>query len=229
MSKAAIAGSIWTCLPCRGLIVLLCSLLALRAGCAQGGKISFDIPAQPLASALISFADRSGMTALVDEQLVSGLQSSPVNGRLSPSDALRIILAGTGFSIHYSGDNAFTLGRASQETSQMAQPANAHRVEYDIYFSQLQGALEWTLCRNDEIRPGPYRAAFQIWIGDRGAVEALHLLGSTGDEARDLAITAVLTNASVAVPPRELPQPFTVILQQKAASRSCTGKSPLHP
>ncbi|WP_407174811.1 STN domain-containing protein [Bradyrhizobium sp. STM 3562] len=226
-SAAEIAGSIWTCPPSCAQIFLLCSMLTACPGYAQAASIDFDIPSQPLASALISFADRSGMTILVDEQLVSAFRSSAVRGRLSPSDALRIILAGTGFSIRYSGDRAFTLVRAPESTRQMAQLGTQHSDD-DVYFSQLQGALERILCRNDEIRPGAYRIAFQMWIGDRGTIQALHLLGSTGDEARDAAITADLTNASLVAPPQDLPQPFTVILK-KMAGRSCAKQSGPHP
>jgi hypothetical protein len=216
--------------PGHALILGLGLALIVNAAFAQNARTDFDMPAQSLAGALVEFADRTGMATLVDGELASGLQSSPVKGRLSPSEALRILLAGTGLSIRYAGGSAFTVGLTAPEQSrEMARLRNGPRPDYGVYFSQVQNALERELCRSNDIRPDQYRAAFQIWVGDRGTVQALHFLGSTGDEARDAAITTVLTKASVAPPPRDLPQPLTIILQPKAPSPGCAGLSGSRP
>jgi TonB C terminal len=208
-------------------LVLMLSTTALGA---QERRVSFDMPAQSLASALVEFADKTGMAALIDGELTRGLRSSPVKGRLSPPDALRILLAGTGLSIRYAGVSAFTVGLATPEQGrETGRSRNGHRADYGIYFSQVQSALERALCRSDSTRPGQYRAAFQIWVGDDGSVQALHLLGSTGDETRDATITDVLTKTSIALPPRDLPQPLTVILQPKAPDSGCAGLSGPRP
>src|SRR5215470_7071332 len=85
-------------------------MLSTTVSWAQEQRVSFDIPVQSLSSALVEFADKTGKAALIDGELTNGLQSSPVKGYLSPSDALRILLAGTGLSIRYAGARAFTVG-----------------------------------------------------------------------------------------------------------------------
>lgn len=203
-------------------------MTAFSSAFAQSERISFNIPAQPLASALFQFAETTGMTALIDGQLAQGLKSSPVKGRLSPQDALRILLAGTALSIRYAGTNAFTLTPTMSEQSRDGAVArNARHPDHGDYFSQVQSVLERTLCRNGGL--GSYRAAFQIWVGEGGSVQALHFLSSTGDETRDTTIAAALRSASIAPPPRDLPQPLTIILRPKASAPDCTKLSGLRP
>lgn len=204
----------------RSLILLfwLTLVLPVQAALGQERYYSFDMPEQPLATALVDFADRTGMASLVDGELAKGLRSSTVKGRLPAPDALRILLAGTGLSIRYGSANAFTVGPIKAEQADLAvESQTAHYSNHAIYFSRLQKAVERVLCRSDNTRPGRYRAAFQIWIGKGGAVQAVHLLGSTGDETRDAAITTRLTSDGVAPPPQDLPQPLTIVLQKKAA------------
>jgi hypothetical protein len=187
---------------------------------AQEPRANFDIPAQPLVDALVAFADKTGTTALIDRELAKGLLSSPVKGRLSRPDALRILLAGTGLSVIYASANAFTVGLSTSEPSiSAARPRSGRRADYGVYFSQVQNTLEHALCRS--INPEKYRTAFQLWIGESGRIQAVHFLGSTGDELRDAAITAVVTNASVAPPPQALPQPLTIVLKMTASTSVC--------
>lgn len=179
------------------------------------------MPAQPLANALVEFADVTGMTALVDGDLASGLHSSPVKGRLAPREALRILLAGTGVAIRYADAHAFTVGPAPPAQVGAPAPRGGSGDGRGGYFLKVQDAVEHALCGDGRTRPGGYRLAVQLFIADSGAVEAVHLLGSTGDDARDAAISAVLVRAGVAPPPRQLPQPLTIVLQQKAGAACC--------
>lgn len=204
---------------CRTRLLVCATLVALCCAAASGEerRVSFDMPAQPLTNALVGFADRTGMTALIDGELAGELQSSPVKGRLAPQDALRILLAGTGLSIRYSDSHAFTVGLAQSSAPLRAGSGD----DRGAYFLKVQDAVERSLCGNGETRPGNYRAAFQIWVADSGAVQAVHLLGSTGDEARDATIENRLNGNNVTPPPPNLPQPLTIILQRRAAAMAC--------
>ncbi|MFH0297950.1 STN domain-containing protein [Bradyrhizobium sp. 31Argb] len=197
-------------------------LLGSNFSFALDGLKNFDIPSQPLANALVEFADRTGMAALIDAELAKGLQSSAIKGRLLPADALRVLLAGTGLSIRYAGATAFTVGpKVSEQESGAAQSQKQRPADYDAYFSHVQGMIERILCQNDETRPGQYRTAFQIWIGDAGTIQALHPLGTSGDEHRDESIAKFMANASVAPPPPGLPQPVTIVLQPRTYTLTC--------
>lgn len=59
---------------------------------------SFDIPAQPLSSALRQFAQQSRREILFTPGLVAGKQSPGVAGRLPPLRALEVLLQRTGLT-----------------------------------------------------------------------------------------------------------------------------------
>ena len=55
---------------------------------------AFDLPAQPLADALIAFAQQSGLQVSADQQLVGHLRSKAVKGQMSSEQALSRLLEG---------------------------------------------------------------------------------------------------------------------------------------
>lgn len=201
--------------------------LLLSSADAQASEARrFDIAAQPLASALVEFADKTGMAALVDAELASGKRSTSVTGRLIPQDALRILLAGTGLSFRRAGDTAFTVGpNAAASVTGDGHAGEHRRVEFETYFSLMQSVIEHALCDNADVRPGPYRLVVQVWIGEAGAVDAVHTVGSSGDETRDARITDTIKGARVARPPADMPQPVTVVLHRRNTDAICVARS----
>ncbi|MGE4323532.1 MAG: TonB-dependent siderophore receptor [Sphingobium sp.] len=74
---------------------------------AQAQAVSeraFDIPAQPLPSALTIFGRQSGLQVSVPAALAGGRTSGAVSGTLPPLEALSRLLAGTGLVYRISGD-----------------------------------------------------------------------------------------------------------------------------
>lgn len=67
---------------------------------------TFNIPSQPLASALNAFGRQSGLQVTLAAATSRGVRSSPVNGALEPQQALAQLLAGTGISYQISGGTA---------------------------------------------------------------------------------------------------------------------------
>ncbi|WP_255176101.1 TonB-dependent siderophore receptor [Bordetella genomosp. 5] len=87
---------------------------------AQG--VSFNIPAQPLADALVIFGAQSGYQVTVDGALIRAARASGVQGQMPASRALNEMLAGSGFTHDISG-NVVTirpLPRGSDSTTQLA-------------------------------------------------------------------------------------------------------------
>lgn len=82
-----------------------------RAGVAR----SFNIPAQPLASALNSFGRQSGLQVTLAASTSRGVRSSAVAGALSPEQALARLLLGTGITYQISGGTA-VIGSPSSPT-----------------------------------------------------------------------------------------------------------------
>ncbi len=74
--------------------------------------VAFSIPAQDLNSAILTFADTAGIQVFYDAALVGGLRSTAVNGTLTPEQALRQLLGGTGIAFSFTGPNAVALDKA---------------------------------------------------------------------------------------------------------------------
>lgn len=70
---------------------------------------TYEIPAQPLASALDRFAEQAQVQMLYQADAVNGLQSTSVSGRLTREQALNNLLRGTGLEFQSGGPNTFTL------------------------------------------------------------------------------------------------------------------------
>jgi len=73
---------------------------------------TFDIPGQPLSSALLQFGDQSGLQLAVDTGTVAGIRTGGVRGTYSPEEALQVLLSGTGLLYRFAGPNAVTLRSA---------------------------------------------------------------------------------------------------------------------
>lgn len=96
------------------------SLLALCGGAgiaqaqttaAEAGARSFNIPPQPLATAINAFGRQSGLQVTAEADVVGNIQSPGVTGTLPPMEALSRLLAGTGVSWRLS-DKVVYLTRA---------------------------------------------------------------------------------------------------------------------
>lgn len=79
------------------------------AAVSARGNVAFNIPAQNLNSAILAFADRSGIQVFYDVSRVSGLRSAAVSGSYSNEEALSRLLAGTGVSYTFSSANRVSL------------------------------------------------------------------------------------------------------------------------
>lgn len=76
---------------------------------AQDGqaRVEFEIPAQPLASALAAFERATGLEVDAPAALVAGARAPAVRGELAPEQALQLLLRGTGLT--YEPQEAGTL------------------------------------------------------------------------------------------------------------------------
>lgn len=75
---------------------------------------AYSIPAQPLGSALTTFADRAGLKLLFPSQLVTGRKSGGLSGNFSPEQALGRLLAGTGLTYRFTNASTVTIIAAGQ-------------------------------------------------------------------------------------------------------------------
>ncbi len=78
---------------------------------SQPQTVAFDIPAQPLDSALSAFGRATGIQIIYDSAVTAALRSSPVRGSFTPSEALSRLLAPTGLAPRFTGPRTATLQR----------------------------------------------------------------------------------------------------------------------
>lgn len=110
----------------------LCSALPIGVGTAMAQDASsallqqqhaFDLPAQPLADALIAFAQQSGLQVSADQQLVGHLRSKAVKGQMSSEQALSRLLEGSDIGWDYQQE-LLTFHQLSSEQSDAIQLGN---------------------------------------------------------------------------------------------------------
>jgi iron complex outermembrane recepter protein len=81
----------------------------VAAGASAQEPLSFNIPPQPLSSALLQYSEVTNLELLVDARLTSGRESPGVSGSYSPEQALNALLAGTGLTYRFTSGGAVTL------------------------------------------------------------------------------------------------------------------------
>ncbi|HYD86047.1 MAG TPA: TonB-dependent receptor [Vitreimonas sp.] len=105
---------------------------------AQRETVEFDIPAQPVGSALVAYARQAGVQLVMTEEPSSSARSNPVHGPMRPEQALSQLLQGTGYNGRFE-NGAVRLRRTSSardvdqrrsagdEVFRLASPAEADR------------------------------------------------------------------------------------------------------
>jgi hypothetical protein len=194
---------------------------------SMNDRAVFDIPSQPLMSALEQYGASAGRELLYDAKLAPGRISTKLQGDFSRTQALQILLSGTGLVASFATDNAIVIVPAQQPRSyptEASVPALAYRKQsiFGSYYGVLQNRIKETFCAKTVLQPGQYRIAVQVWVEGGGHIARIGLLGSSGDLARDDAITATLRGMDVGIaPPAGLEQPFTLVIRPQAPQQAC--------
>ncbi|WHZ22178.1 MAG: Ferrichrome-iron receptor [Nitrospira sp.] len=93
-------------------------LLAQQAAVAESPEaMDFQIPPQPLGSAMTTFADQANYRLLIPSDMTEGIDTNGVTGRHTPEEALGILLSGTGLSYRMTEARTLTLERAALPTT----------------------------------------------------------------------------------------------------------------
>jgi hypothetical protein len=186
--------------------------------------LQFEIPAQPLASAVSSFSAIAGLEVLVPAELLAQKRSPGVTGAMTSETALRVLLSDTGLMPRLTDDGLLTIVSISQ-------PAAPSRSipPFARYSAALQSAVTTALCRIAAVKPGDYRVAARLWVRQGGEVAEVGILGTTGDHDRDLLLEAALKRVVVGeAPPPGLQQPTTILVlpRSEAACAGLEGRAP---
>ncbi|WKA26113.1 STN domain-containing protein [Bradyrhizobium roseum] len=180
---------------------------------APSQAITFDIPAQPLASALQSFGRLTQLELFYESSLMIDRRSSLVRGDLAPDAALRLLLKGTGFTIASFSRGTITIlppmPTSAAELAQIKRKAGA----FTPYLALLQLGLRSVFCRQPDLLVEKEELLVRLRIGPSGVVSFAELLSSTGSPQHDLAYLSALRSLSVGEPPpAAMPQPVTLMI-----------------
>lgn len=177
----------------------------------------FDIPAQPLHSALEVFGAATGWSGFYSADTTVGRISQPISGWYTPDAALRQLIGG-GLAVHYTAVDAFVLETNGQPLQAMP-TTKSQSVE-----ALLQAGVRRAFCGEPRLAAGDYRVAFSLRLGTTGRVQDERLLGSSGDKGRDAAVLTALRGIDLGAVPADTGQPFVMlIVPQPTAARECAA------
>ncbi|MCK9917093.1 TonB family protein [Microbacteriaceae bacterium K1510] len=200
--------------------------LAVGSPCSSGaqsttanGEIAFDIPAQPLARALIAYGAATGVEIFYNAALADNQRSTAVKGVILPSAALQVLLRGTGYIAKSSGVDTVTIVPVPPE----AAPAVAEtRKKLQPYFAAVQARLSDTLCRNGAAVADEGETLLQIWLSSSGAVARAEVIDEEGQPARDQSAAMAIKAMTFVAPPADMPQPINIVIFPPfKASKTC--------
>lgn len=204
------------------ILVMIAGANAGPAALAQSASAEswFDIPAQPIASALNAYSAATGRMAAYNGNLARGRISGAVKGRLTAAVALRLLLKDSGLLAQDITPDAFVVVARADDDFVLTTPFNIgqnalsqQNAEERRYSGIIQGSIKGALCGLREATPGNYRLAVSFRIGFAGEVLRPKLLSPTGDSQRDRAIIELLHGLSVGeIPPPRMAQPFTMVI-----------------
>lgn len=177
------------------------------------GLISFDIPSQPVATALDAYSTASGRELFYDGALAAGRRSNALSGRLSPDAALQSLLIGTGLVAHVDAAARVVLMPAPA----MREPSGADR----SYFAVAQGRLAPILCSHAETRPGNADRLLRVWIAASGTIARAELVDLGGGEGAVID-AAALHGVLLGKPPADMQQPLTLAIFAQASGQRST-------
>jgi TonB C terminal len=224
---------------CRGLglIVIVNSALAASdqatteqhdAKVGSPSVVTFDLPAQPLATALETYGATSGFQVVYEGSLARGRRSAEVKGTFTPEIALRMLLNGTGLSPRYMADDGFVLvpDPAVKSAQQNLTVNTAPLSVVTQYYGRIQAVLRQTFCADRRARSGGYRVAVGLWIGSGGAVTRSALLDTTGDPDLDKTLDRAIGEMNVGEPPPAgFAQPVVMVITPDV-TRDCLAAKP---
>ncbi|WP_130580181.1 TonB C-terminal domain-containing protein [Bradyrhizobium sp. Leo170] len=178
---------------------------------AASSSLAFNIPSQPLGTALEVYARISSREVLYDGALSEGRRSSLVEGIYTPEVALQILLAGTGLWADFKDTDFFVVGPVPADAT-VRGGATRQPLDHRRYYGLLQAGLKAVFCGTPAV-PDSSRIAARLWIGQAGQVLQVKTLSSTGSDQMDRSVDAALRQISLGVaPPAGFAQPITIVV-----------------
>lgn len=149
-------------------------------------RVAFDIPAQPLPSALMQFSSQAGVEFSASTDLVEGKQVSALKGTYATQEALAMLLAGTGLEFAPIDDRVLAIrakGDASAGGRDSSGTSQATKEESPGSFGRLRLAQNGQTSRTDSSSESSQERIAEV------VVTGSRLRRRSGDEASPVPIT----------------------------------------
>jgi hypothetical protein len=192
---------------------------AMAEAATQDKWIAFDIPAQPLADALIAYSAATGIEVYYNGAFAIDRRSAPVVGKFTPRLGLAALLRRAGVVPRATGIDSFILEPASPTTTLPARVPDTLIQQYRPYFAAIQTQVIKALCHLDASET--HESIFSFWVAATGVIVRAEPLTSSGDPAHDVTISAALQGLRLDEPPPSgLPQPVTMAIYPPSAGET---------
>jgi hypothetical protein len=166
-------------------------------------QFAFDIPAQPLATALEAYSSVTGMETLYDSTVARERRSAAVRGSFTAAHALRALLSGTSLTVRSIAHDAVTIERPPASVQPAAGP-DPDNSTHGSYYSLVQAGLQRAFCK--------------FTITQIGVIHQPSLVGTTGNGDRDRMIARALDGMSIGrPPPADLQQPIMMVILPRSS------------
>jgi hypothetical protein len=205
---------------------------------ALAPKITFQIPEQPLVTALQAYSEESGVHVLYESGVEVGQLSVAIDGEFTREGALRTLLGNSNLLIRYArADSVVLVNPAAAmadeppdevvlggtdlalETLHVASPQAIvpDRAALNDYIGVLQQDVQQALRKGGKKSSGNYRVGLDLWVDPSRIIRKTEVFRSTGDRERDVAISEVLQGLVIKKdPPARTQQPVRVMIVVKS-------------
>ncbi|WP_152535584.1 STN domain-containing protein [Bradyrhizobium sp. Ai1a-2] len=216
------------CVSCAALLSISLSFSGSTAVAQSSSRtmpIVFDIPAQPLVQALIAYGGATGLDIFYDADLGEQQHSTEVRGAFTASEALQLLLLGTGYNARSTGPGVFTIAPATRTS--LANPAAPTAAQaYRPYFATIQARVSDALCRNAPNAAARDEALFRFWLAPSGLIARAEVVTDDGALAEDQALAVALQGIVIGAPPADMPQPVNMAIYPPTGSSTSCHSTP---
>ncbi|MCK9914441.1 secretin and TonB N-terminal domain-containing protein [Microbacteriaceae bacterium K1510] len=201
-------------------VAAVVALVATARGDDVLPRLAFDIPVQPLDTALNAYGAATQVAIFYDGSLAAGRKSTAVHGSFTPQQALRKLLEGTDLVGAPSGAGTVTIDQVVAPQADEVAAIKRRTATFVPYLGTIQSRLNEALCRSTPIRQDENDVLVRFWIAASGAVERVMLLTSTGSPERDSLYANALQSLEIGKVPPGLPQPITMLILARQSDHS---------
>lgn len=168
--------------------------------------VHFDIPSQPLASALRAYSKATGYDVFNDGALSRNQQATALTGVYAPMAGLQVLLRGTGY-VARATDMVHTVTIVPAPS---LAPQRATFDRYQPYFAMLQTRLDEAFC---EKAPAAGEAVtVRFWLDPFGSISKVELAEAGLRESQRDVVARLQGLQTGKTPPSGLPAPLTMVI-----------------